>query len=373
MPAPAAGEQVDEPEAVCIARAMALVATAGRGAAHRGARGARGVALHAARRSASALPVDAVLRARLGGWLHDIGKAAIPRGILDKPGPLDDEEWAVMRTHPAIGEALVCDVAALRDAAPAVRHHHERWDGGGYPDGLAGEAIPVEARIVAAADAYAAMTAERVYSAARTPLEAADELRRSAGSHLDPRRGGRAARRARPGRAAGGAGRLGVRRAAIVARVRSMLGHRGQAEVSADVRSSTDRWRSGRCCSPGRSCRRVTESSVSVFVTRDRVKVTLTISSVSGPEGIEITEPGHRQGGIRRASLHLYVATAFGMFEPGHLTGTAWSLEYADQNKHTLSSLGGWVVARRRRTHTSLSDTATGGCRRSCSLRAGTT
>ncbi len=77
-------------------------------------------------------------------------------------------------------------VADLREAAAAVRHHHERYDGSGYPDGLAGVAIPIEARIVAAADAYAAMTAERVYSAARTPQEAAAELRRSAGSHLDP-------------------------------------------------------------------------------------------------------------------------------------------------------------------------------------------
>lgn len=182
-----AASAVGEPEAVCIARAMALVATA-----RERTDATDGHAEHVASlcmRTAEhlGLPVDAVLRARLGGWLHDIGKAAIPRGILDKPGPLDDEEWAVMRTHPAIGEALVADVASLRDAAPAVRHHHERWAGGGYPDGLAGEAIPVEARIVAAADAYAAMTAERVYSAARTPPEAADELRRSAGSHLDPR------------------------------------------------------------------------------------------------------------------------------------------------------------------------------------------
>ena len=133
-----------------------------------------------------ALPVGVVLRCRLGGWLHDVGKAAIPERILDKPGPLDEEEWKLMRTHPAVGEEITCRVAQLREAAAAVRHHHERYDGGGYPDGLAGVAIPIEARIVAAADAYAAMTAERAYSAARTPQEAAAELRRSAGSHLDP-------------------------------------------------------------------------------------------------------------------------------------------------------------------------------------------
>ncbi len=183
--APVSG--ASEPEAVCIARAMSLVATARERAG--GVEGHAELVASLSTRTAErlGLPVDAVLRARLGGWLHDIGKAAIPRGILDKPGPLDDDEWAVMRTHPAIGEALVADIAALREAAPAVRHHHERWTGGGYPDGLAGEAIPVEARIVAAADAYAAMTAQRVYSAARTPQEAAAELRRSAGTHLDPR------------------------------------------------------------------------------------------------------------------------------------------------------------------------------------------
>ena len=74
----------------------------------------------------------------------------------------------------------------MRDAAPAVRHHHERYDGTGYPDGLAGNAIPIEARIVAAADAYAAITGERVYSPARSPEDAAAELRRSAGTHFDP-------------------------------------------------------------------------------------------------------------------------------------------------------------------------------------------
>ena len=113
-----------------------------------------------------------------------------------------------MRTHPAAGEGIVRRLGALRDAVAAVRHHHERFDGTGYPDRLAGAAIPIEARIVAAADAYAAMTSDRVYSAARTPVEAAAELRRSAGSHLDPGRRCRAARRARARRAARAQGRL---------------------------------------------------------------------------------------------------------------------------------------------------------------------
>ena len=128
---------------------------------------------------------DAVLRCRLGGWLHDVGKVAVPDRILHKPGALDDAEWTVMRTHPAVGEEIVGKVGALCQATPAVRHHHERLDGTGYPDGLAGAEIPIEARIVAAADAYAAMTAVRVYSPARTPEQAAAELRRSAGTHLD--------------------------------------------------------------------------------------------------------------------------------------------------------------------------------------------
>jgi HD-GYP domain-containing protein (c-di-GMP phosphodiesterase class II) len=92
-----------------------------------------------------------------------------------------------MQTHPVIGESIVAGVGALRDVAAAVRHHHERYDGTGYPDRLAAGAIPIEARIVAAADAYAAMTIDRPYSAARTPQEAMAELRRCSGSQLDPR------------------------------------------------------------------------------------------------------------------------------------------------------------------------------------------
>jgi diguanylate cyclase (GGDEF)-like protein/putative nucleotidyltransferase with HDIG domain len=132
------------------------------------------------------LSADAAQRCRLAGLLHDIGKLAIPEQILTKPGALDDAEWALMRTHPAVGADIVRRVPALRQVAPAVRHHHERFSGKGYPDDLFGQGIPVEARIIAATDAYAAMTADRPYSAARTPQQAAAELRRSAGSHLDP-------------------------------------------------------------------------------------------------------------------------------------------------------------------------------------------
>jgi diguanylate cyclase (GGDEF)-like protein/putative nucleotidyltransferase with HDIG domain len=132
------------------------------------------------------LPGHIAQRCQTAGWLHDIGKLAVPEQILTKPGPLDDSEWLIMRTHPTVGADIVARVPALRQVAPAVRHHHERYSGGGYPADLAGQAIPIEARIIAATDAYAAMTSDRPYSAARTPQEAAAELRRSAGSHFDP-------------------------------------------------------------------------------------------------------------------------------------------------------------------------------------------
>ena len=109
-------------------------------------------------------------RCTLAGWVHDVGKLAVPEHILNKPGPLDDAEWVVMRTHAAVGADIVQRIPALRQVAAAVRHHHERFSGDGYPDDLAGPAIPVEARIVAAADAYAAMTANWPYSSARAPM-----------------------------------------------------------------------------------------------------------------------------------------------------------------------------------------------------------
>jgi HD-GYP domain-containing protein (c-di-GMP phosphodiesterase class II) len=132
------------------------------------------------------LPDGMVTRCRLGGWLHDVGKVAIPDAILLKPRPLSDDEWTVMRTHPVHSEAIVQRIASLRDSAAGVRHHHERYDGTGYPDGLAAHDIPIEGRIIAAADAYCAMTTHRVYSAAKTPEDAAAELQRSSGTHFDP-------------------------------------------------------------------------------------------------------------------------------------------------------------------------------------------
>jgi len=77
------------------------------------------------------------MRCRLGGWLHDLGKVGVPDRVLTKPGPLDEDEWRLMRAHAEIGEGIVRPIAGLAQAAPVVRHHHERWDGTGYPDGLA--------------------------------------------------------------------------------------------------------------------------------------------------------------------------------------------------------------------------------------------
>jgi diguanylate cyclase (GGDEF)-like protein len=118
--------------------------------------------------------------------LHDVGKVAIPDLILQKPTRLTEEEWALMRMHPVIGAEVVSRVPALRVTAPGIRGHHERWDGSGYPDGLAGEAIPLTARIVAVADAYSAMTTDRPYRKALSQAEAMAELRRCAGSQFDP-------------------------------------------------------------------------------------------------------------------------------------------------------------------------------------------
>lgn len=118
--------------------------------------------------------------------LHDVGKAAIPDEILDKPGPLDAEETAFMRRHTLIGERILAAAPALVRASRLVRFSHERYDGMGYPDGLAGDAIPLASRIIAVCDAYDAMVSERPYQRPRTPAQARAELRQCAGSQFDP-------------------------------------------------------------------------------------------------------------------------------------------------------------------------------------------
>jgi diguanylate cyclase (GGDEF)-like protein len=119
--------------------------------------------------------------------LHDVGKLGIPTEVLLKQGPLDGPEQALMREHPVIGERILSGISGLTEVARAVRCEHERWDGHGYPDGLAGEQIPLAARIVFACDAWHAMTSDRPYRPAMPVAEAREELRRGAGTQFDPR------------------------------------------------------------------------------------------------------------------------------------------------------------------------------------------
>jgi diguanylate cyclase (GGDEF)-like protein len=180
-----AGDLVAErPEAIRIAEALAVAVGVREGAppdhpayvASLSARIARSLLLDS----------RTALRCELGGWLHDIGKLSVPERVLLKPIMLDDEEWAIMRGHPELGEQIVERIPALHAAGPAIRHHHEHFDGCGYPDGLAGFAIPIEARIVAVADTFSAMTQQRPYASARSGEQALAELRRCAGAQFDP-------------------------------------------------------------------------------------------------------------------------------------------------------------------------------------------
>lgn len=141
---------------------------------------ARDVAVHLG------LEASVVEDVTLAANLHDVGKLAIPDGILEKAGPLDEQEWAMMRRHTLFGERIVGAAPALRRVAKLVRSSHERWDGAGYPDGLAGAAIPLGSRIILACDAYDAITSERPYAASRTPRTAEAELRTHAGGQFDP-------------------------------------------------------------------------------------------------------------------------------------------------------------------------------------------
>jgi HD-GYP domain-containing protein (c-di-GMP phosphodiesterase class II) len=131
------------------------------------------------------LPPDQVDGVSQAGLLHDIGTIGVPEAVVRKRGPLDHDEWALMRNHPVVGAQIVAPFEFFAAGALAIRHHHERWDGSGYPDGLSGRAIPLGARIVAAADVFDALTSERPYRPALPRDAALAHLGAEAGRTLD--------------------------------------------------------------------------------------------------------------------------------------------------------------------------------------------
>jgi len=122
----------------------------------------------------------------IGALLHDVGKIGISERVLNKPGPLDQDEWALMKKHPLISEYILSSVDLPVVVRQIARWSHERIDGAGYPDGLGGDAIPLAARIVLVADAWDAITSDRPYRAARLPIEALSEIRANAGTQFCP-------------------------------------------------------------------------------------------------------------------------------------------------------------------------------------------
>lgn len=132
------------------------------------------------------LPEDRVEQIKYAGVLHDVGKIGVSEQILNKKEKLNEAEWELIRNHPVIGQNIVQSIDFLFDVGSTVRYHHERFDGSGYPDGIKGTDIPLESRIIAVADTYDAMTSSRSYREVLSPAEALTELRRVAGSQLDP-------------------------------------------------------------------------------------------------------------------------------------------------------------------------------------------
>jgi putative nucleotidyltransferase with HDIG domain len=132
------------------------------------------------------LNVEEIETLMLGALLHDLGKLAVSDAVLEKPGPLTEEEGVVVKSHPDVGARMLEPLEVLSGVVPVVRHHHEYYDGNGYPDGLEGEVIPLAARIVAAVDAYDVMMRGRPYRQRHTQAEALEELSRGAGLQFDP-------------------------------------------------------------------------------------------------------------------------------------------------------------------------------------------
>ena len=174
-PTPALGEQLNE----LVQRLQAKDRTTTR---HSSAVADRAVAIA----EELGLEGDALLHVELGALLHDVGKLSVPERILKKPSTLTQFEWVAMRRHAASGERLLVSILDLPDVLAIVRFHHERWDGGGYPEGLQADAIPLGARIVAVADAFHAMIEWRSYRRARTQHESLAELILNAGTQFDP-------------------------------------------------------------------------------------------------------------------------------------------------------------------------------------------
>jgi putative nucleotidyltransferase with HDIG domain len=131
-------------------------------------------------------PEEELEALEFAAFLHDIGKIGVRDAVLLKPGPLDEEEWKHMRIHPEVGFEIASKIDMLKPTMAAIRNHHERWDGNGYPDGLAAEIIPLSARVVCLADAFDAMASDRPYKRALTLDECVDNLRRARGVQFDP-------------------------------------------------------------------------------------------------------------------------------------------------------------------------------------------
>ena len=131
-------------------------------------------------------PPDHLRILELGARLHDIGKVRVPDHILNKPGPLNDEEWVIMKKHPSVGAKILRGISHLQPAMPYILYHHERWDGAGYPEGLKGREIPIEARLLAIVDVYDAINTKRPYHSATGYEKVVEILKSESGKHFDP-------------------------------------------------------------------------------------------------------------------------------------------------------------------------------------------